>query len=47
MVKKSIFAHEKDQKKTLLKRNPLDDMLDELDKYVAECESRNLLDSGE
>ncbi len=47
MVKKSIFAQEKEAKKSTLKRNPLDDMLDELDKYVDECEPRNLLDSGE
>ena len=47
MVKKSIFAREKYQKKPIVKRNPLDDMLDELDKYVDECEPRNLLDSGE
>ncbi len=47
MVKKSIFAQEKDSKNTEQKKNPLDEMLDELERYQDECEPRNLLDSGE
>ena len=47
MVKKSIFQLEKDSKKIVQKPNPLDNMLNELEKYEKECEPRNLLDSGE
>jgi hypothetical protein len=47
MVKKSIFMREIEHKRKKESRNPLDDMLDELDKYQEECEPRDLLDSGE
>ena len=47
MVKKSIFDKENESKKPTIKRNPLDDILGELEKYEEKCEPRNLLDSGE